>query len=208
MKNILVSLVILTCSIFCFGYEYKALPISELLKSIENESFEYKETDFAFGYNKYKSCLYVSDKFAILKDYCVPKKSVAAGYTLFSLKYGIIKLYQFSFKRQIDLITYPSVLADFIKTPIESLSIKNLNKILSSLQDRFDPSITSTNSYNESVKDEGGATSNLFDIKEEDLPPSSVKSINSWMSETQKIVKSEEAWDRLIEKIEDSLPEK
>ena len=75
--------------------DWFAQPLFQVLNDLESEMFLFKERGRAYGFYSTDSCLYVSKKILIQKDYCYPQKNYPAkSYSIISRKFGWVKVYQ------------------------------------------------------------------------------------------------------------------
>lgn len=195
MKYLLTVGLLLSVSSVSSAYTLEAKSVTEMTAQIKNSQFRHVEDGLAFGFNSILSCLYVSPDFAILKNYCVPKKDYPArGYTIISLKNGVIDLYQEKFpeiiKRDIQISTFPDMLKDFIEDPLEKSSIANLNDLLQILYELNGPACWSTNSsYYEAAPVAACNSPDVINFEE-------------WKSETQNLTANSQLWNELFNTIE------
>lgn len=181
-----------------YGSIFEAKPVSELVQMINDTSFTHKEDGLVFGFFSIQSCLYVSGEIVILKNYCVPAKDYPAkGYTIISPKFGIIDLYQEELgsvlKRDILISTFPDILKDYIKAPLNDSSINELNEIIEKLYYKNEPACWSTNASFAT-----GQPVVQCSIEQ-------VLNFDLWATETQNLTGDLAAWKKLIESIEASL---
>lgn len=181
-----------------FATVLDAKPVGELMRLIEESKFSHKENGLTFGFVSIQSCLYVSDKIVILKNYCVPVRDYPAkGYTIISAEFGIIDLYQeeleAGLKRDVQITAFPDVLKEYLGTPMPDSKIQSLNEILEKIYYRNDAACWSTNaSYSTGLPVVACSAENVVNF---DL----------WAAETQALTGDLTVWKKLIEKIENTL---
>ncbi len=176
----------------------EAKPVRDLIAFLQNAQFKYKETGMVFGFTTIQSCLYVSQDIVVLKNYCFPKKDYPAqGYTIISPKFGIIDLYQENletvFKRDIQITTFPDILKDYLKAPLNNSDIAGLNKVIETLYYQYGPACWSTNaSYSDLQPKVQCSTQEVvgFDL---------------WAQETQNITGNLKSWKNLMQEVESRL---
>lgn len=198
MKNILISLIVAFSSIAAYSYILEAKPVADLITQIQQSKFEHSEDGLVFGFHSIKSCLYVSQNFVILKNYCVPKKEYPVrGYTIISLKFGIVDLYQEEInsviKRDIRISTFSEILKDHLNSPLQTSTISILNEILEKLYYLHDPACWSTN------------LSNYTNQPEVKCSTSEVLNFDLWAEETQAITGDDKSWKQLMQAVEISI---
>lgn len=198
MKNFFISAAILVSSLSSYSYVLEAKPIADMINAIQKASFEHKEDGLAFGFFTIKSCLYVSQDFAILKNYCVPKKDYpAAGYTIISPEFGIIYLYQEKIgsllQRDIEISTFSDILREHISGTMDGSTIAGLNQVLEKLYYQYGPGCWSTNLSSYTEKPEVSCTT------------TDVLNFKNWADETQIITGDEKNWQSLLKAIESSI---
>lgn len=199
MKILIAAAALILSSISAQAYVLEAKPVGDLMKLIQNSTFKYKETGMAFGFNSIKSCMYVAPGFAILKNYCVPKKEYPAkGFTIISPKFGIIDLYQENletvFKRDIMITTFPDILKDYINVPVNNEDLAGINKILEKTYYLYGPACWSTNADYNDEKPQVKCSGN-----------NNVIGFDTWASETQAITGDLKSWKNLMEAVETAV---
>lgn len=202
MKKIIYILISsLLVSVSASAYILDAKPMDDLLNALKTEKFVHKEDGLIFGFNSIKSCVFASDNFVLIKNYCIPKKDYPAkGYTIISLKFGIIDLYQektdFVIKQDIQISTFSDVLKDYLQIPTSKLTIESLNIILEKLYYTYGPACWSSNySYQ---------TNNAIAACNTD----EVSHFQEWANETQTIVNDGKLWNLLLQDIESGITPK
>lgn len=198
MKNIFITVAVLLSSLSSYSYVLEAKSVADMIQTIKETSFEHKEDGMVFGFYSIKSCLYVSHDFAILKNYCVPKKEYPAkGYTIISTKFGIINLYQeetpFFFKRDVQINVFPNVLKDYISFSLDVSTIMELNQILEKMYYQYLPACWSTNAS--------------FATGEPVVQCSTdgVLNFDLWAKETQGLTGDPQAWTLLMDTVESAI---
>ncbi|MEQ1722745.1 MAG: hypothetical protein ABL930_06185 [Pseudobdellovibrio sp.] len=198
MKKIILIAFLTLTTLSAQAVILEAKPVSDLITSIQSAQFKYKETGMIFGYTTIQSCLYVSKDFAILKNYCFPKKDYPAqAYTIISPKFGMIDLYQEDLvsvlKRDIQITEFPDILKDYVKVPLNNSNIEGLNKIIEKLYYQYGPACWSTNaSYSDQQPDVRCSTTEVIDF---DL----------WKVETQNITSDLKSWKNLMQAVEAAI---
>ncbi len=190
---------ILFCFIFIFSSpvwaQNKAYLIKDILSTMNAENFRFKERGKVFGYYSTQSCLYVSDHFAVLKNYCYPKKKYKAkSFTIISSKFGIIHFYQENIsrsfvKQDIDLLAFSKSFTNKMPKNMNDLTIYGYNKIYKNLYESTAPGCWSTNLSHRT----NGADVGCY--KED------IKRFPQWANETQLIVNSENSWRETMDAI-------
>lgn len=176
----------------------EAKPVGELIRLIEASKFSHKEDGLIFGFFSIQSCLYVSDKLVIIKNYCVPARDYPAkGYTIISAEFGIIDLYQeelqAGLKRDVQITAFPEILKEYLGTPMPDSKIQGLNEILEKLYYRNAAACWSTNaSYSTGLPVVECSAENVVNF-------------DTWAAETQALTGDLAAWKKLIESIEKYL---
>ena len=198
MKNILMSLLVIFSSVCAYSYVLEARSVVELVKQIEQSKFEHTEDGLVFGFNSIKSCLYINEDFVILKNYCVPKKEYPAkGYSIISLKFGIIDLYQEEInsiiKRDIRISTFADILKDHLSIPLQASTITSLNEILERLYYLRTPGCWSTNFSHYTKQPEAKCSTG------------EVLNFDLWAAETQSITGDAKNWKQLMSAVENSI---
>lgn len=201
MRNIFIAVAVLLGSLSAYCYVLEAKSVADMIQTIKETSFEHKEDGMVFGFYSIKSCLYVSHDFAILKNYCVPKKDYPAkGYTIISSKFGIINLYQEKtphyFKRDVQINVFQDILKYYIPDSLSASTITELNEILEELYYQYVPACWSTNAS--------------FATEEPEVQCSrdGVLNFDLWAKETQSLTGDPEAWKQLMNIIEFSITKK
>lgn len=206
MKYILISLIVTFSSVAAYSYVLEAKPVADLIRQIQQSKFEHTEDGLVFGFNSIKSCLYINQDLVILKNYCVPKKEYPAkGYTIISLKYGIIDLYQeeinsvvssagnLVIKHDIRISTFSDILKDHLISPLQASTIAGLNETFDKLYYLHDPACWSTNLSNYTNQPEVKCSTN------------EVLNFDPWAKETQAITGDAKSWKQLMEAVEGSI---
>ena len=181
-----------------FAMALEAKPVSELVRLIETSKFSHKEDGLIFGFVSTQSCLYVSDRVVILKNYCIPAREYPAkGYTIISAEFGIIDLYQeeleAGLKRDVQITAFPDILKDYLSTPLVESKIEGLNEIFEKLYYQNAAACWSTNaSYSTGLP--------VVECSAED-----VVNFDTWAAETQSLTGDLSAWKKLIESVETTL---
>lgn len=181
-----------------FAMALEAKPVSELLRLIETSKFSHKEDGLIFGFVSTQSCLYVSDRVVILKNYCIPAREYPAkGYTIISAEFGIIDLYQeeleAGLKRDVQITAFPDILKDYLSIPLAESKIEGLNEIFEKLYYQNAAACWSTNaSYSTGLP--------VVECSAED-----VVNFDTWAAETQSLTGDLSAWKKLIESVETTL---
>lgn len=185
-----------TCS--ALAVALKAKPVAALARLIEESSFIHKEDGLVFGFVSIQSCLFVSEKVIVLKNYCVPARDYPAkGYTIISPEFGIIDFYQeqleAELKRDILITTFPEILKDYVSDHLSESRIAGLNEIMEKLYYKNDPACWSTNaSY-----DTGNAVV--------ECSADGIIDFDSWAAETQALTGNLSEWKKLLESVEAAL---
>lgn len=176
----------------------EAKPVGELIRLIERSKFSHKEDGLVFGFVSTQSCLYVSDKVVILKNYCVPARDYPAkGYTIISAEFGIIDLYQEELeavlKRDVQITAFPDILKEYLGMPMLDSKIQGLNEIIEKLYYQNEAACWSTNaSYSTGLPVVECSAKNIVNFE-------------SWAAETQSLTGDLQAWKKLIESVETAL---
>lgn len=198
MKLLIIISIVLS-SLNGFGYILETKPVQKMIDEIRVAEFRHVENGLAFGFNSIKSCLYVSDDFAILKNYCLPAKVYPAqGYTIFSQKYGVVDLYQEILpskilKRDIQITAFADMINDFISLPLKDSKLAEINELSRALYELYGPGCWSTNArYEDSQAEAACSSSDVINFKE-------------WSVETQKILLDEKSWKSLMLAVESAL---
>jgi hypothetical protein len=198
LQKLIIILILTLSTLSAKAVLLEAKPVSDLIASIQSAQFKYKETGMVFGYTTIQSCLYVSQDFVVLKNYCFPKKDYPAqGYTIISPKFGIINLYQENLetvlKRDIQITTFPEILKDYVKAPLNNSDLAGLNKVFETLYYQFGPACWSTNA-------------SFSDLQPKvQCSAQEVVGFDLWSQETQKITGDLKSWKNLMKAVESAL---
>lgn len=196
--------IILLCTVFfttlSWGQSLTLRPVNQLIDLIDGEEFTYKETGKLFSYISTQSCLYVSEKVVIFKNYCFPVRNYPArGYTIISAEFGMIDLYEETLpsglKRDITLSEFPEILLPYLSTPFPMVTLPGMDAMMEKIHFMYNPGCWSTNlSFYTETKD-ANCTINT----------NTVTGFDDWAVETQQIVGDEATWNLLFKKIESKL---
>ncbi len=176
----------------------EAKAVADLVRLIEETKFTHKEDGLIFGFVSIQSCLYVSERLIILKNYCVPAREYPAkGFTIISPEFGMIDFYQeeleAGLKRDVLIATFPEVLKDYFSSPLSDSKIANLNEIIETLYYKNEAACWSTNaSYDTGLPVVECSAANILHF-------------DAWAAETQALTGDLSAWKRLMESLEASL---
>lgn len=197
-KLILLSLVLFTT--LSQAQSLTARPINELLDVIGKEQFTYKETGMAFGYISTQSCLYVSPKLIIFKNYCFPVREYPArGFTIISRKFGMIDLYEEKIpglvKKDITISQFPEILLPYLSTAFPDVTLQGLNAMMEKVHYQYNPGCWSTNFSFYTETEDANCT----------IDTQNVSGFPDWSKETQEIVADEEVWNLLFDMIDSRL---
>lgn len=203
MKNTIFATIILVLGFAgkSFAQNLEAKPLDLLVQQLESSKFTFKESGLAQGFFSIHSCLYISEEFAVLKNYCVPKKKYPAkGYTIFSKKFGIIDLYQEQLtgviQRDVRISVFPENLYQVMKSPTSSYRIKSLNAVSEHFYKLRGPACWSTNFSRYTEQAEYQCNVGL----------DTVSGFFDWAEETQALAGNEAQWNALFNKLERIFP--
>ena len=197
MKKIITTLcLLLSFNQITLAQELEATSFQDLLYEIETSEFQYKERGMIFGFSTIQSCLYVSEKMTIIKNYCHPaRKYPARGMTIISKKFGMIDLYEEQLlgvlKRDIQITEFPKVIAPYLSTSFPEMTITGLSSMMEKLYNQHNPACWSTN------------YSQYSNMEEANCYPgtSQVLNFDRWSEETQAITNDEETWYAVMDTI-------
>lgn len=196
-KNLFALLLTLTFAHFGYAQELKATSIQDLMEEMDTVDFEYKERGMIFGFASIQSCLYVSEEFAIIKNYCFPdRKYPARGLTIISKKFGMIDLYeeqlQGVLKRDIQISEFPQVIGPYLSTPFPHMTINGVSDMIEKLYHQHNPACWSTNysAYTQAPE------ANCYPRTD------NVLNFELWSKETQAITADLDTWYAMMEIIE------
>jgi hypothetical protein len=181
----------------------EAKGVKDLINTIAQTKFSYKERGTIFGYVSTQSCVYTSKEIVILKNYCYPeKKYPAKSFTVISSKFGMIDFYQEDFndgdpiKHDVVLSTFPDILNIYFTGELNTETVSSINVNLEKMYYKWYPACWSTNlSYNDRVPEYGCLNNTSDDIVD----------LDKWIDETQSITGNEEDWNKLFQTIEVSI---
>jgi hypothetical protein len=194
MKNLILALLVNVFVVNAHAGLLEAKPFKDLMDTLQQTEFKYIETDKSFGYDTTKSCLYVSPDMMVLKNYCFPKKEYPAkGFTIISLKFGIVELYQENMsatiqKRDIQYQVFSTDLREHLTGDLTQLKIADSNKILQYFNMTQPAACWSTN-YSYYTQEPDVACNQRA---------SDVVGLDSWFKETQALNGDEAQWKELI----------
>lgn len=203
MKKIILITLFSIFTTQAHAYVLEAKGVKDLINTIAQTTFTYKERGTIFGYVTTQSCLYVSKDIAILKNYCYPeKKYPAKSFTVISPKYGMIDFYQEDFgngsviKHDITITTFPDILKDYFTAELSTETVSRINVNMEKIYYNYFPACWSTNStYSEGTPDFGCL----------DASVDNVIGLQKWIDETQAITGNEGEWNKLFQTIEESI---
>lgn len=106
----------------------------KLFKKLNSAEFSYIEKGKLDGFLSIESCLFTSDEFIILKNYCYPqKKYPARGFTVMSPEYGIFEFYQENRDdieaRSVRVLVFAEDLDDNLQFPVKGMTLEKANRI-------------------------------------------------------------------------------
>jgi hypothetical protein len=200
MKKFLFSLsLVFTGSIHAQVLDAK--PIADLLKELQGISFTYQGRGKIFGFDNIQSCLFISEEFALFKNYCFPVRNYPArGYTIISRKFGIVDLYEERLsstilKRDIQITQFPDILLPYLSTPFPEQSVLGLSDLIEKLHYQNNPACWSTNySWYTQTNDVNC-----------NVPSDLVINLKEWEEQTQRVLLDEKSWILLMSEIEKKL---
>lgn len=198
MKKLLsITLLFLTFTSKAESLEAKS--VVDLIRTIQESRFEFKERGKIFGFNSTQSCLWTSKEVAIFKNYCFPVRNYPArGYTIISKEFGMIDLYEEKLpgilKRDIQITQFPEILAPFLSTPVREATLKGLSSLIEKMHHNYFPGCWSTNFSQYSETNEALCSSGA-----------TVMNFEPWAAETQDIVMDEASWMDLMKAVESKL---
>lgn len=174
--------------------------MNELMTMIESETFIAKGRGKLYSYISTESCLYVSEKVAIFKNYCFPVRNYPArGYTIISAEFGMIDIYEEKqpgiIKRDITISEFPEILLPYLTTPFPQMTVTGLNAMMEKVYHQFNPGCWSTNFSFYTERADANCTVNT----------NVVEGFAEWSDETQLIVLNEETWNQLYKRIDSKL---
>jgi hypothetical protein len=180
--------------------EMQAKSFEDLRIELKRTSFTYQETGLVFGFISIQSCLFVSEKFAVFKNYCFPARTYPAkGHTIISKEFGIVELYeekqQTKNQRVIRISEFPSYLAPYIDGALSDFDLSAFSGIIEKLYYRYNPGCWSTNSAINTGLPEANCSRN----------PEQVIGLEAWALETQTIVNDESQWELLMSEMKDQF---
>lgn len=202
MKKIILSLALA----FCFygsnvkaDNVFEAKSIADLLAAIESNQLTYKETGKTFGFETTQSCIFTSDDFIVLKNYCYPERPYPAkSFTIISAKFGMIDLYQESLgdnieKRDIRINTFPEPIRKYLAGTLRDSTIESTNAIIEALYYKESAACWSTNfDYREEAPTAQCNVENVLDF-------------DAWAQETQALTGNQDAWNKMFERVQSKL---
>ncbi len=196
MKNILFALSLSAAPFLTASADVlEAKPVAEMIRMIEESTFKFQEHAMVFGYNSIQSCLYTSDQFIVIKNYCFPdKKYPAKSFTVVSPKFGIVEIYEEHLsasihKRDVRIEDFSETLRKHLQPPLNDLKIRDLNKVFETLYYQYGPGCWSTNfDYNTHEPVANCTKGDVVDFE-------------AWAAETQEITKDLKNWQIVMDRI-------
>lgn len=164
--------------------------INELLQS----KFTYVETGRISGFHSIDSCLFTSDRFVLVRNYCRPEKNYPAkGFLILSPEYGVLEFYEENEEglqyRNVRILTFPEELAAKLKLPVNSMNIEKTNSIKDYFYELRSRACWSTNLSRYTMAPQAGC------IYEE------ISKFPKWRDKSQQFTLDQKAWNRAIRKL-------
>lgn len=177
----------------------EAKSVFDLLNTIEAAQLTYKETGKMFGYNSTQSCIFTSDDFIVIKNYCFPKHDYPAkSFTIISAKFGLVEFYQEQLtdtiqKRDVHINTFPEPIRKYVTGSLANSTYASVNELVKTLYYQHGPACWSTNfDYNDQVP---LVRCNVNGVTDFDL----------WAKETQNLTADLKAYQSIFERIDAKL---
>lgn len=176
-------------------------PLNDLFNQIVSTDFIYKERGKMFGYQTTQSCLFISEKMLILKNYCYPQRNYPArSYTILTPTHGTIHLYEEDFgsqiKREILLKHFPERIVPELFNDLTSESIGHLHQTFKDIYYTYNnPACWVTNLNLSSGQKDAGC----YRTEQEDH--------RSWVDESVAITESPVQWKRIFDSLDQAIYE-
>lgn len=176
-----------------------AVPFRDVMAQIERIPLSYKGHGLLFGFETIESCIYAGDGLLLLSHYCHPKAPyVARGFTAWSKQFGIVELYEEDLgagiiKRDVRINEFPESVRYTFSMDFRTIELKVINEVIEKLYNRWNPACWSTN-YDWNYE---GPDANCLDTEIAFYP--------DWKKETQALVGSAPAWERVWERLGQKL---
>lgn len=192
MRYFLCLFIMGTSPIRAAAETHTAMPLSQVIQLVTELAPTYKERGLAFGFHSIESCLFVSQKLVVLKNYCYPKKNYPArGYTLISPIFGVMEVYEEVRKggliqRDVRITSFPEDLQKIFDASMENINIPAANTILETVYKQWGPACWTTNLSPSTGQPEQGC------LKED------LANFNDWSSESLLLVTEPLKWNQML----------
>lgn len=200
-KLFIIAALILNTLTLAHAQTLEAKSMQDLITTIENTDFTYKETGMIFGFISTQSCMYSSEDIIIFKNYCFPvRKYPARGYTIISKKFGMIDLYEEVvtdelLKRDIQITQFPEILAPYLSLPFPIATLPDMSSMIEKVHFKYNPGCWSTNfSFYTETEDVNCTVAADY-----------VQGFDAWAKETQSMTADLETWLGLMKAIDAKL---
>jgi hypothetical protein len=192
MRTLFITLLIALSSL-SHAEALKAPSMKELIRTLKEAKFSYKETGLVFGYVSIQSCLYTSKDIVVFKNYCFPKKNYPArGLTIISPVFGMMDFYEETrsgmLRREIDLSEFKDVLLPYLQAPVETYTLSQLSELSRNLYYKNHPACWSSD-FNLNYQ----APHTDCNVEKALIP-----NYSEWESEAQAFMADDETWDEVF----------
>ncbi len=201
MRRIFLLLVVLLLSpTFTQAAPYKAEPVGNILKAINDSRLIYMGRGLLFGFFSIESCVWANREMILIQNYCYPQQEhPAKGIVVWSKKFGIVEFYEEKLpngivKKDVSINQFPEFLTTILPNDLRALDINLINEISEKLYNRRNPACWSTNyDWNKQIK--------LAACYQ-----TAVGEYRPWIVETQSIVNDADKWDAILRGVFAKIP--
>lgn len=195
MKMLLLLLFLNTLfSSYIVSAQEKVVSPNKLLAEVLAENYNFKGSGLLSSYFSEHSCLFTSENFILLKNYCFTKPSYPAkSFTILSPDYGVFQLYQeidgtVQF-RNFRINVFQENLMELINRPIVDMEFNKINTILDKYYEQKMKACYATNLSRYT----GDLKADCVNVSIEDIP--------LWRDEALSLVLDQKAWAELIDQL-------
>lgn len=174
--------------------ETEVISPKKLLKEVLASKFTYVETGRIHGFHSIDSCLFTSERFVLVRNYCRPAKNYPAkGFLLISPEYGIFELYEENEEgqqfRNLRILTFEKELGTMLSLPMSSMNIEKTNTVKTHFYKANGRACWSTNLSRYTMAPEAGC------IYED------IERFPAWKKESQKFVMNAKTWKKAMKRL-------